>query len=281
VKPDTTEEIYVSATLSSCSGRLNSKTLESTVGGNLLLQFSHTLLVTGGIGRVRFQGPGKVAVNVVGLEAGIEDTETLAVVGDLLPVTLDVLQVTAEVGVGALENLAVDGGSHDGLHVNVFLVGASGVGNDGVGGTLDGAHELVDLVLVGGQERVVGNVQDRAEAAAAQLGQLVDTEHLNVVAGTALLSQPLGQLDHLHVLEADTGVDVTADDGLGHIHAAAHSGVIIGSHAVVLGELINLDLAELANVADALALQAVEVFSDAAALQVDDTGEGLVEQRAN
>lgn len=41
------------------------------------------------------------------------------------------------------------------------------------------------------------------------------------------------------------------------------------------------DLAELANVTDALALERCEVGRDTAALQVNNTGEGLVEQRAD
>lgn len=41
------------------------------------------------------------------------------------------------------------------------------------------------------------------------------------------------------------------------------------------------NLAKLSNIADLLALQGAEVLGDAAVLEVDNTGEGLVEQRAN
>lgn len=41
------------------------------------------------------------------------------------------------------------------------------------------------------------------------------------------------------------------------------------------------NLAELANVADLLALQGAEVFGDSAVLEVDDASEGLVEERTN
>lgn len=40
-------------------------------------------------------------------------------------------------------------------------------------------------------------------------------------------------------------------------------------------------LSELSNIADSLALQGAEVLGDSAALEVDNTGEGLVEQGAN
>jgi len=46
-------------------------------------------------------------------------------------------------------------------------------------------------------------------------------------------------------------------------------------------QLVNLDLAKLSNVADLLALEGAEVGVDAAALQVDDTSEWLVEQGAD
>lgn len=109
--------------------------------------------------------------------------------------------------------------------------------------------------------------------------------------------EPFGKFDHLYVLQADAGVDVAADDGLGDVHAAADGGVVVGGHAVVLGEFVDLDLlrvrwcmkgvwmktnlSELANVSDLLALQGAEVLGDSAVLEVDDTGEGLVEQRTD
>lgn len=218
------------------------KTLEATLGSNLLLQLDHSLLVTARVGRVRVESPGEVLVGVVGHEAWVKDTQTLAVVGDLVPVTVDVLQVTTEVGVRALEDLAVDWGTHDGLDVDVFLVCLLGRGENVVGGALDGTHELADLILVGSQEGVVGDVQNGAEAAAAQFRELVDTEHLHVISGTVLGSQPVGQLDHLHVLQANTGGNVATDEGLGNVHAAADGSVVLGSHAVGLGEFVDLNL---------------------------------------
>ena len=47
-------------------------------------------------------------------------------------------------------------------------------------------------------------------------------------------------------------------------------------------ELLDMtNLSELSNIADPLALQGAEVLGDSAALEVDDTGERLVEQGAN
>ena len=220
----------------------NLQTLEATISSNLLLQLDHTLLVTARVNRVSLQRPAEVLIGVVRHEVGVEDAQTLAVVGNLLPVTVHVLDILAEEGVGALEDLAVDGGAHDGLHVDVFLVRLRGSRDHVVGGALDGTQELAHLLRVGSQEGVVGDVQDAAEAAAAQFGELVDAEHLHVVVGTVLGGQPVGQLDHLHVLETDSGVDFAADDGLGDVHAAADGGVVVSGHSVVLGELVDLDL---------------------------------------
>jgi hypothetical protein len=41
------------------------------------------------------------------------------------------------------------------------------------------------------------------------------------------------------------------------------------------------DLSELANVSNLLTLQGAEVLGDSAVLEVDDTGEGLIEQRTD
>ena len=47
-------------------------------------------------------------------------------------------------------------------------------------------------------------------------------------------------------------------------------------------ELLDMtNLSELSNIADPLALQRAEVLGDSAALEVDDTSEGLVEQRSD
>jgi hypothetical protein len=222
--------------------KLNGKTLEATAASDVLLELNHSLLVTSGVRRLALKLPGEELVGVVGDKVLGKNLKTLAVLGDLVPVTLDVLQVGGEVSVRALEDLAVDGGGHLGLHVDVLSEGLSGVGEDIVSSTLASLHELGDLVLVGGNEAVVGDVEDGAEAAAAELSELVNAEHLDVILGAAVGGQPLLELDHLDVLKTDTAVDGALDDGLGDVHAATDGGVVVGGHAVVLGELVDLDL---------------------------------------
>lgn len=260
---------------------LNLQTAETTLVRNVALQLRHTLLVTRRVLRLPSQGPLEVLIGIVGLKVGAQDAKPLAVVGDLLPVALDILEVLAEVREAPLEDLAVELRAHDGLEVDVLEPGPLGLLDHKVGGALDGAQERADPGRVLGDEPVVADVQDGAEAAAAQLGQLVDAQHLHVALGAALGREPLLELDHLHVLEADAGVDLALDDGLGHVHAAADCGVVGGRHPVVGGQLVDLDLAELADVSDALALEGLEVRGDAGRLEVDDTGEGLVEETAN
>ena len=254
---------------------------EPTLVGDVLLQLDHALLVAGGVLGVGVEVPLEELVGVVGHKVVAEDLEALAVAGDLFPVAADVLEVAGEVGVAALEYLAVEVGGEDGLEVDEFRPGLLGLGEDVVGGPLDGAHEGADLGGVLADEGVVADVEDGAEAAATELGQLVDAEHLHVRLGAALPGEPGLELDHLHVLEADAGVDGAGGDGLGHVHAAADGGVVVRGQAVVRRQLVDLDLAELADVADALALEGAEVGGDARALEVDDAGEGLVQEAAD
>jgi hypothetical protein len=47
------------------------------------------------------------------------------------------------------------------------------------------------------------------------------------------------------------------------------------------GQLVDLDLSELADISDALALEGLEVGGDAGRLEVDDTRERLVKKTAN
>lgn len=219
--------------------------MEATLGGDLLLQLDHALLVAGRVGRLAAERPGQELVGVVGREAVLEDAEALAVAGDLVPVAADVGEAPGEVGEGALEDLAVELGGHGGLEVGVLGVGRAGLRQHEVRCALDGAHEGADPVRMLGQERLVADVQDGAEAAAAQLGQLVDAQHLHVGLGPALAREPLLQLHHLHVLQPDARVDLAANDRLGDVHAAPDRGVVVRRHAVVRGQLVNLDLWEL------------------------------------
>lgn len=115
-----------------------------------------------------------------------------------------------------------------------------------------------------GQKGLVANVQDGTEAAASQLGELVNAEHLDIGLGPALRFEPMFKLNHLDVLEADAGVDGAFDNGFGDVHATADSRVVGWGHAVMGGQFVDLDLTELADVADAFALEGAEVGCDAA-----------------
>lgn len=279
---------------------LHIQPLEATLLSNLLLQLNHRLLVPSRILLVLLQLPAQELIGVVRLEALLQHTKPLAIVRDLRPVAPDVLQVLREVRVAALEDLAVERRAHDGLEVDVLGPGLLGLGQHEVRRLLDGAHERADFVRVLGDEGFVADVQHGAEAAAAQLGELVDAQHLDVGFGARLRGEPLFELDHLHVFEADAGVDLLVDDGFGDVHAAADGGVVRGRHAVVRGELVDLDLgallaggdadrcyltatdlAKLADIANTLALEGAEVRGDAGVLEVDDTGERLVEERTD
>jgi hypothetical protein len=216
------------------SNGLNVKSLEATLASNLLLQSDHPLLIASGVSRVTFQFPLQELVGIVGLEVLIQDTKTLSILGDLLPVTLDILEVLGEVCVRPFKYLGVDCGVRLGLDVDISLVCFGGRCEDMIGSTLDGSHELADLLRVLGHECVVyywrisesvaycirnkqrghTNVQDGAEAAAAQLSKLIDSEHLNIRARTSLSSKPFFQLNHLNILKTNASMDATFDDGL-------------------------------------------------------------------
>lgn len=266
---------------SGLDSRLKLQAAEATAARNLILKLNHSLLVTGRVRRVLIKSPLEELIGVVGLEALVQDTKPLAVLGNLGPVALNVLQIMRKVGKAALKDLAVQVGAHDGLEIDVLLPSLLRVLQHKVGRLLDGLHELAHLVRVLGDEGLVADVQDGAEAAASQLGELVDAKHLHVRLGAALSGEPLLELDHLDVLQTDAGIDGALDDGLGDVHAAAHGGVLVGRHAVVRCQLVDLDLAELADIADALALEGAEVGGDARVLEVDNSGEGLVEQTAD
>lgn len=257
------------------------ETVESTTASNIALEFNHALLIASRISRVRLQTPAQELIGVVGLKVGAQYTQSLAVLGDLGPVALDVLQILGEVGVAALKDLPVKLRVHGGLEVDIFLPSLVGIGEDKVGSLLDGTHKGANLFGVLRNELLIANVENRAEAAASQLSELVDTEHLNLGLLAALARKPLLQLDHLNVLQTDAGVNLFVDDGLGDIHAAADGGVVLRSEAVVRGELIDLDLAELADVSNSLTLERAEVGGDARILEVYHAGEWLVQETAD
>ena len=107
------------------------------------------------------------------------------------------------------------------------------------------------------------DVKDAAKTATAQLCQLIDPQHLHIVLAPPLASEPLLQLHHLDILEPNTRIDITVDNSFADIHPAADGGVVLRSHAVVTGKLVDLDLAELSDIADTLSIQRLEVRCDA------------------
>lgn len=246
-----------------------------------LLQSHYPLLITSRVISFLLKTPLKVLVGVVGREALVQHTKPLTVTCNLLPVTLDVLQIRAGVSEAALEDLAVGRRVQDRLDSDELLPSPVGRREDKVRSTLASAEESADFLGASLDESVVADVQDTAEAAAAQLGELVDTDHLDLVAGAVLADEPFLELDHLDVLEANAGIDLAGDDGASYVHADANGFVVGGLHAVVGGELIELDLAAFADVTNLLPLEGSEIGSDAGGGEVHDTSEGLVEERCH
>lgn len=263
------------------SSKLNGKPAETTAACHILLQLDHALLVAGRVARLPLERPAQVLVGVVGYEIRSKNAQSLAVLCHLVPVAAHILQILGEVGKAALEDLAVQLGAHDGLEVDVLSPRFLRVGKDEVGCALDGTHEAADAVRVLGHEFLVSNVQDRAEAAASQLRELVDAQHLHIRLGTTLGREPFLKLYHLDILQTNAGINLTADDGFGHVHAATNRSIVLGGHAVVRSQFVNLDLAKLADVADALALEGAKVGGDAGVLQIDHARKRLVEETAN
>jgi hypothetical protein len=224
------------------SAPLDIKPLEATKPSDFLLQSHHLLLVGSRIRLVLFQSPLKELVRVVRLKAVLQHAKSLAVVGDFGPIAFHILQILREVRETALEDLTVQRGAHDRFEIDVLSPSLLGLSEHKVRRFLDGAHERADFARVLRDEVLIADVEHAAEAAAAQLGELVDAEHLDIGLGAVLVGEPLFELDHLHILEPDAGVDVFVDDGFGDVHAAADGGVVRGRHAVVRGELVDLDL---------------------------------------
>jgi hypothetical protein len=257
------------------------KTHKATVLLDSLLQGNHPLLVTSGVLRVLLEAPSQVLVGVVGSEALIQYTKPLAVTRNLLPVTLDILKVGAEVCEATLEDLAVCRRVHGRLEVAELLPCLVWLSEHKIRSALARTHECANLLGVLLDEGVVADVEDAAEAAAAELSELIDTQHLDFIAVAALGHKPLLELNHLYVLESDTGVDLAGDDAACDVHANTNGRVVLRRHAVVRSQLVKLDLSELANVADLLSLERGKVGCDAGGGQVNDTSEGLVEEGAD
>jgi len=192
-----------------------------------LLQLDHPLLIASRVVGFLLQTPSQVLVRVVRLETVIQHTEPLAVAGDLLPVTLYVLKIGTEVRKATLKDLAVGRRVHGRLEVAELLPGLIRRREDEVGRALACVKEGADFLGVLLNESVVADVEDAAEAAAAELSELIDAQHLHFVARAVLAHEPLFELDHLDVFETDTGVDFASDDGSSDVHADTDGLVVI------------------------------------------------------
>lgn len=170
----------------------------------------------------------------------IENSQTLAITSNLLPITSHILQISAKVRKRPLKDLAVELSAHSRFKINIISPRRSRVRKNIIRSFLHSSHERSDFLWVLLNESIITNIQNRAEAAASELSEFVDPKHLDVVFGTTLRGEPFGEFDHLDVLEADSGVDFAFDDGFGDVHAAADGGVVVWGHAVVGGELVDL-----------------------------------------
>lgn len=263
-------------------GRSNTiETTETSAACNLALEFHHALLVASGVLRVCIKNPLEVLVGIVGDKVRAKDSEALAVLGHLAPVALDILEVLGEVGEASLEDLPVKFGTHDWFEIDIFSPGSLRLTQNKVGGALDSTKERANLFRVLGQEVVIGDVEDGAETAAPKLGELVDTEHLDIRLGSTLACEPLFKLNHLDIFQANTSVNLARLDGLGDVHAAANRSVVVRGESIVRSELVNLNLSKFADVANALALEGAEVCRDARVFEVDNTCERLVQKASD
>eukprot|EP01136_Pigoraptor_vietnamica_P012308 Opistho-1_new@52095 len=213
-------------------------------------------------------------VRVVRLEISADEAETLRVRGHLVPVALDVLEGRVEVGARGVVDLAVHRRVHDRLGLGKNVKALLGALEAKLVAALDGAHERVDAVRVALEEVVVGDVEDRAEAAAAEIGEFVDAQHV----GAALAE--LLQLNLLVVDKAHAAVDGPVADGLREVHSDADGRVVALAHALARADFVNYDLAKLADVTHAAALDVVKAL-DAALLGKDNARRRLVEERSD
>lgn len=115
-----------------------------------LLQNNHSLLITRRILRLALKFPLQELVGKIGLEPFVQNTQSLAVSGNLLPIALHVLQISAEIRKAPLEDLAIGRRVENRLDVQKLLPGLGRFGEDEIGSPLAGAHERFDFVRVGG-----------------------------------------------------------------------------------------------------------------------------------
>ena len=160
------------STASSCDGRSDDtihsiQSLKSTSGPDIALKLSHSLLITNRVRRLLVQSPLEERIRIIRHEVGVQDPQSLAIVGDLGPVSLDVLQILGQVSEAALEDLPVQWRVQYGFEVDELLPGLLGLREHEVRRALHRTHERAHSLRILRDEAVVADVQNRAEAAAA------------------------------------------------------------------------------------------------------------------
>ena len=116
---------------------------------------------------------------------------------------------------------------HSGLEAAEFLPGLVGRRKNEVSCALARTQESTYFLWVLFDKVVVSDIENAAEAAAAELCKLIDAEHLHFVARAVLASKPLLKLNHLDILEAYASIDFASDDRPCDVHAHTNGLVVI------------------------------------------------------
>lgn len=90
----------------------------------------------------------------------VNNPKTLAVLGDLVPITLNILEVPGHVTEGTLIDLAIDFTGHVGLHFDKEFISNRRLSEHEVSASLDGLHEGSDLLGILGNKGFIANEQD-------------------------------------------------------------------------------------------------------------------------
>lgn len=99
-------------------------------------------------GTLLVQLPSQELVCLVLRESSVNNAQVLAVVGDLVPITIYVLKITRKVSERSLKDLALNIGIQMRLHLDVLLVRSSRVGDHVIGSLFNSAHKLFNLFRV-------------------------------------------------------------------------------------------------------------------------------------
>lgn len=124
---------------------------------------------------------------------------------------LTVGAVSGHISEGSLKDTSVDFALHALLEALQVFPSLLRLVEEVIGGTLDSSHESSYLVRMLLNKVVVGDVEDRAEAATAELSKLINPEHFDVRLGSSSLFAP--------GLELDLYMSETVADGRQLLHS--------------------------------------------------------------